>query len=470
MTMRGAICTTRQLRRGSAVHWCESASGEFSNAVNITVSDEYCDIILVSPAQPVSQGDSVTLRCTSNTGNTPSSAAAFYHNDKLIQSDSRELKIPAVSKSDEGFYKCRHKGSVSAQSWMSVKENVKESSSFPELSIILLICGTLLIILLLLLLLLRYRCDLKPTSLCCNRRGNPSAATDQPTANHEENQQHLYSALLHGEVCVYDSLRRSENSREVQALAQTPVVTLTPEWPKLYEQEMITLTCVIQGGGDAEWTYSWQTSSSVSPPDSDSYPMEAEVSHSGFYKCRGQSKGFTTEWSDPFKLEIHNYVPIPVLTVAPIWQSAGAPIMLTCQMEYPSAGWSFYWYEVLQHGRYEIQYTMMPGNGNEENSYVVYMPTSNTTSYVCRAGRGEPMYYSELSERTWAQGEFGNTINLTTNRPKPETPSVVAALFAGLVSAVVLMVLLMLLYRLLKFPDTNRNSDPRRFRCSTELD
>ncbi|KAG7497524.1 Fc receptor 5 [Solea senegalensis] len=163
MTMRGAICTTRQLRRGSAVHWCESASGEFSNAVNITVSDEYCDIILVSPAQPVSQGDSVTLRCTSNTGNTPSSAAAFYHNDKLIQSDSRELKIPAVSKSDEGFYKCRHKGSVSAQSWMSVKENVKESSSFPELSIILLICGTLLIILLLLLLLLRYRCDLKPT-------------------------------------------------------------------------------------------------------------------------------------------------------------------------------------------------------------------------------------------------------------------------------------------------------------------
>ncbi|KAG7497811.1 Fc receptor 5 [Solea senegalensis] len=251
----------------------------------------------------------------------------------------------------------------------------------------------------------------------------------------------------------------------LQALAQTPVVTLTPEWPKLYEQEMITLTCVIQGGGDAEWTYSWQTSSSVSPPDSDSYPMEAEVSHSGFYKCRGQSKGFTTEWSDPFKLEIHNYVPIPVLTVAPIWQSAGAPIMLTCQMEYPSAGWSFYWYEVLQHGRYEIQYTMMPGNGNEENSYVVYMPTSNTTSYVCRAGRGEPMYYSELSERTWAQaGEFGNTINLTTNRPKPETPSVVAALFAGLVSAVVLMVLLMLLYRLLKFPDTNRN------RCSTELD
>lgn len=79
------------------------------------------DVILVSPVHPVNEGDSVALGCKLRTGNF-NSTVAFYKNGKLIQNDDREkLNIPAVSRSDEGFYKCDYLGHESPESWMSVK-------------------------------------------------------------------------------------------------------------------------------------------------------------------------------------------------------------------------------------------------------------------------------------------------------------------------------------------------------------
>ena len=78
-------------------------------------------MILLSPARPVTEGHSVSLSCKLKKGKFDS-IVFFYHNEKVIQSDSRwELNISAVSKSDEGFYKCQHSGRESAQSWMSVQ-------------------------------------------------------------------------------------------------------------------------------------------------------------------------------------------------------------------------------------------------------------------------------------------------------------------------------------------------------------
>ncbi len=79
----------------------------------------------MSPVHPVAEGDSVTLQCQFNKEIV--SNVDFYKNGKLIQNDTRrELTIPAVSMSDEGFYKCKGKHSgqgwlTSSESWMSVK-------------------------------------------------------------------------------------------------------------------------------------------------------------------------------------------------------------------------------------------------------------------------------------------------------------------------------------------------------------
>ncbi|XP_014831870.1 PREDICTED: obscurin-like isoform X2 [Poecilia mexicana] len=151
--MNGSLCAFSSPQHYKAVFWCESESGELSNAVNITVQDE--DLLLVSPVHPVTEGASVTLSCRLR-GENKLSDVIFYHDDKLIQNDSRgELKISAVSQSDEGFYKCEHSGEVSPQSWMGVKAVLKKSSSsFPVMWAVGPLCG--IVLLLLLLLLIRF--------------------------------------------------------------------------------------------------------------------------------------------------------------------------------------------------------------------------------------------------------------------------------------------------------------------------
>ncbi|KAM8746978.1 B-cell receptor CD22-like isoform 2-T2 [Acanthopagrus schlegelii] len=152
--MNGSTCNMNTDWPSEAVYWCESGSGEFTNAVNITVQDG--DMILLSPARPVTEGHSVSLSCRFRS-QTSDSIVFFYHNEKVIQNDSRwELNISAVSKSDEGFYKCRHSGRESAQSWMSVQAVSRpDSSSFPVLLVVGLVCGIVLFIPLIVLLCYR---------------------------------------------------------------------------------------------------------------------------------------------------------------------------------------------------------------------------------------------------------------------------------------------------------------------------
>ncbi|XP_062406308.1 Fc receptor-like protein 5 [Sardina pilchardus] len=102
----GPTCSTSSPEQeDSGVYWCASESGE-SNAVNITVTSG--DVILESPAHPVTEGDPLTLRCLSR--NSPSTFSAdFFKDGSLLQSQTTgEMTIPAVSKAHEGLYKCRH--------------------------------------------------------------------------------------------------------------------------------------------------------------------------------------------------------------------------------------------------------------------------------------------------------------------------------------------------------------------------
>uniref|UniRef100_A0A3Q1I0Q1 Ig-like domain-containing protein n=1 Tax=Anabas testudineus TaxID=64144 RepID=A0A3Q1I0Q1_ANATE len=118
-TMTGSTCNISGLN-SSAVYWCESGSGQFTNSVNITGHN----MILMSPVHPVTEGQSVSLGCRLKTGQKLSNNVFFYQNDKLLQNDTRvELIISAVSKSHEGFYKCQHSGKESPQSWMTVKSD-----------------------------------------------------------------------------------------------------------------------------------------------------------------------------------------------------------------------------------------------------------------------------------------------------------------------------------------------------------
>ncbi|XP_040887734.1 uncharacterized protein LOC121177472 [Toxotes jaculatrix] len=205
--MTGSTCNVHNLRSIDAVFWCESGSGEFSNAVNITVKNY--GIMLVSPAHPVAEGASVTLLCKLRTENVPSNVF-FYKNNKLIQNDTRrELTIPEVSTSHEGFYKCEGNDSVqpwrswkSPKSWMSVKLSGPESSLFPVPLVAGLVCGTVLITLLLLLLFC-YRKS-KGSRSVRSQNTNQISATDH-VINQDE-------TPLHGQPCLYESIKGTEDT------------------------------------------------------------------------------------------------------------------------------------------------------------------------------------------------------------------------------------------------------------------
>uniref|UniRef100_A0A3Q2DC72 Ig-like domain-containing protein n=1 Tax=Cyprinodon variegatus TaxID=28743 RepID=A0A3Q2DC72_CYPVA len=131
---RGETVTLRcEINGGGRVQWKyewipSNGNSPTSSEYNITAADSrnyrcrgrtgdkyYSGIILVSPAHPVTEGDPVTLSCGDKEQKLLSNVF-FYHNNKLIHNDSREeLKISAVSKSDEGFYKCKHSRKESPQ-------------------------------------------------------------------------------------------------------------------------------------------------------------------------------------------------------------------------------------------------------------------------------------------------------------------------------------------------------------------
>ncbi|KAM6894349.1 uncharacterized protein PEZ65_022041 isoform 2-T2 [Lycodopsis pacificus] len=211
-TMNGSTCNMNR-HWTSGVFWCESET-QFSNAANITKQDG--DVILVSPVRPVTEGHSVTLGCKLKTENVLQNVD-FYKNGKLIQDDTREeLFISAVTKSDEGFYQCRGTDStqglrslMSAESWLSVKyaEDTAASSAFPVLLVVGLLCGVFLIILLLLFL---YRCRKSTdSSVMRSQRTNQRPATDH-VINQVETQDGNYASLLHGDSCLYETIKGSE--------------------------------------------------------------------------------------------------------------------------------------------------------------------------------------------------------------------------------------------------------------------
>uniref|UniRef100_A0AAQ6IRT7 Ig-like domain-containing protein n=1 Tax=Anabas testudineus TaxID=64144 RepID=A0AAQ6IRT7_ANATE len=103
---------------------------------------------------------------------------------------------------------------------------------------------------------------------------------------------------------------KTSNSISLTVLGESsmPTVTLDPNWSLIYT-EMITVRCEIQGG-DTEWEYEWETTSSIKPSNQNEFRISsASSSHSGNYRCKGRKKNAqykTTEWSDFIKLPVNN--------------------------------------------------------------------------------------------------------------------------------------------------------------------
>ncbi|XP_030635219.1 Fc receptor-like protein 2, partial [Chanos chanos] len=117
-SITGSTCNISSLQSSdSGVYWCQSDSGGNSNPLNITVTNG--DVILESPIHPVTEGDTLILRCKYRYDSSDL-RADFYKDDLVLQNQTTgEMTIPNVSKSDEGLYWCKHpERGESPKSWI----------------------------------------------------------------------------------------------------------------------------------------------------------------------------------------------------------------------------------------------------------------------------------------------------------------------------------------------------------------
>ncbi|XP_026225344.1 high affinity immunoglobulin gamma Fc receptor I-like [Anabas testudineus] len=133
-----------------------SISGAGESPENwLTLNDP---VTLECPVVPVMEGISVILECSKNNTFSNITSATFYKDGLFMWSSSTgKMTISSVSKSDEGFYKCRiSAGGESDESWLAVRAPCRETCLPLDNSMhifhILRIVFTILMVALLLLL------------------------------------------------------------------------------------------------------------------------------------------------------------------------------------------------------------------------------------------------------------------------------------------------------------------------------
>ncbi|XP_042185278.1 leukocyte immunoglobulin-like receptor subfamily B member 5 [Oncorhynchus tshawytscha] len=140
-----------------------------------------------------------------------------------------------------------------------------------------------------------------------------------------------------------------------------PETTLTVEPKPVFSGERVTLMCSV--GSDSSWSYKW-------------------------YKDRNDNK------------------PQPVLGISPQWLNPGDSVALNCKVDKTSTGRRFSWYRTVPYraglpSLSDKSYSLQPlsDNVNSEDSYTqIPAGPTPTGGYVCRVGRGDPVYDTLQSE------------------------------------------------------------------------
>ncbi|XP_039466299.1 leukocyte immunoglobulin-like receptor subfamily B member 3 isoform X2 [Oreochromis aureus] len=205
--LRLKVASTAQSGKYScSAHRKSSQNTKNSNTVSVTVKAGKPRATLTPGSTIIPVGGSVTLTCS-----VGSSAGWKYewfrrdpNTDVKIRTDDQQNRVIRVS--EGGIYRCRgRRGNPDYYTDKSDDVTIEitsvlssESSSF--LMIAGLISGTTFIFLLLL--------------LCCCMKSkvfNKGSADDQRVSQ-DEDQQQVYSSLLHGDRCVYETIRGSKST------------------------------------------------------------------------------------------------------------------------------------------------------------------------------------------------------------------------------------------------------------------
>uniref|UniRef100_A0A8B9H000 Ig-like domain-containing protein n=1 Tax=Astyanax mexicanus TaxID=7994 RepID=A0A8B9H000_ASTMX len=177
----------------------------------------------------------------------------------------------------------------------------------------------------------------------------------------------------------------------------TASLTVDPD-STVFTGESVTLKCEITGYDG--WRYQWymgssRTAVSESQINSFSFTLSSAADQNQYW-CKGirDNRPSSSQNSNKVTLTVRE-TPKPELTSSLKGAALiGNPVTLYCNLK-QSAGWRFYWSKHTQTPESETttdthsSYTIRPVN------------VSDGGQYWCRAGRGDPVYYTHYSDALW---------------------------------------------------------------------
>ncbi|XP_064168616.1 low affinity immunoglobulin gamma Fc region receptor III-A-like isoform X2 [Anguilla rostrata] len=174
-----------------------------------------------------------------------------------------------------------------------------------------------------------------------------------------------------------------------------PVLTLHPNSPLIFTGETVRLRCFGQKGIRSGFTWyktkphNWTQVYKTPKWTDDTYTISSVTeAHNGSYKCTDYYL-----YSDDVTLSVSDK-PRPVLTISPLKQIyAGETVRLFCEVTVTSAGWEYYWYKTIQKGTGSYDIALIASTAKSLHTAAL----AHTAEYFCRAGRGNPVWYTEYS-------------------------------------------------------------------------
>ncbi|XP_066500472.1 leukocyte immunoglobulin-like receptor subfamily B member 3 [Hoplias malabaricus] len=187
-----------------------------------------------------------------------------------------------------------------------------------------------------------------------------------------------------------------------------PTVKVQPA-ARVFIKERVTLTCEINSGVDGKYVW-YKNNAEVQNSQKKEYVISSvDGSRAGVYTCKGaRSSGqIYTETSNSVSLSV-SVKPQPTLTSSHNGSVLrGNPVTLYCTLG-QSAGWTFYW----------SRDTQSPEIRTSSSIYTISsVSDSNGGQYMCRAGRGDPVYYTYYSDALWVNVTDNPTAVVSSIKP-----------------------------------------------------
>ncbi|XP_066537348.1 Fc receptor-like protein 5 [Hoplias malabaricus] len=368
-----------QYKCGGTGTW-SSRYSETNAAVQLTVSERPTVVLNINPKHAF-RGETVTFRCDIWGGGDTQWMYSWIKDRQTLVRTEQQFSISSITESDSGQYKCGGTGTRSSrytETNTAVQLTVSDRPTptltrTPKGAVFTGESVTL-------------KCEIKDYDRWTYQWGKQNRGV------------WTVLSLSHSEYYTVNTGTLTIREVSVAVALPTPSLTVEPEGD-VFRGESVSLKCEIKGYSG--WTYQWEKSkgsgwTTVSQSEINTLTIRSVTDgDQDQYRCRGQKTGrsLSSHYSEPVTLSVKEK-PKPELTSSCKGPAVrGQPVVLFCELG-QSAGWTFYWSKHTHNPENEIS--------TETHSYTISsVSDSDGGQYWCRAGRGNPLYFTHYSDALW---------------------------------------------------------------------